>query len=115
MAVPEGQNGSCAALLGAWQESGGLGRDAEALEEAVPCPAPSSSRAGVWAETGLCGGKEWYTLGGGSALLRVRQPGRCGAGAAPSKGDKKVLGAEISVGVYPRAATWPFAGRVTSG
>lgn len=54
-------------------------------------------------------------LGGGSALLRVLQPGRCGAGAAPSKGDKKVLGAEISTGVYPQAATWPFAGGVTSG
>lgn len=53
--------------------------------------------------------------GGGSALLGVLQPGRCGAGAAPSKGDKKVLGAEISTGVYPQAATWPFAGGVTSG
>lgn len=38
-----------------------------------------------------------------------------GAGAAPSKGDKKVLGTEISTGVYPQAATWPFAGGVTSG
>lgn len=65
MAVPEGQNGSCTALLGAWQANGGLGRDAEALEEAVPCRAPSSSHAGVRAQTGLCGGKEWwYTLGG---------------------------------------------------